>query len=191
MNIRIDTTNLIIETPRLIMRAWCESDLEDLFEYASVPGVGELAGWPHHETKEASQRILNMFIREKEVLALVYKETGKVIGSFGFHESWANEEPEYKDLIQKEIGYVLSKDYWGQGLMPEAVTGALRYLFDDCGVEAVTVSHYSANSQSSSVIKNSGFKYIRKGTFYAKQLGHDIEDLKYIRVKPINKKTLD
>ena len=43
MNAHIDVTNVRIDTDRLILRPWRESDLEDFFEYASVPGVGEMA----------------------------------------------------------------------------------------------------------------------------------------------------
>lgn len=44
MDIQIDISNIILETERLILRQWKESDLEDFYEYASVPGVGEMAG---------------------------------------------------------------------------------------------------------------------------------------------------
>ena len=45
MNAPIDAANIRIETERLILRSWRESDLQDFYEYASVPGVGEMAGW--------------------------------------------------------------------------------------------------------------------------------------------------
>ena len=41
-----------------------KSNLDDFFEYASVPGVGEAAGWTHHETKKDSEMILGMFINK-------------------------------------------------------------------------------------------------------------------------------
>ncbi|MEG1743070.1 MAG: N-acetyltransferase, partial [Clostridia bacterium] len=47
MDTQIDITNTILETEHLILRPWHESDLEDFYEYASVPGVGEMAGWQH------------------------------------------------------------------------------------------------------------------------------------------------
>lgn len=119
MNINIDTSKIRLETDRLILRAFCEDDLSDFYEYASVPGIGEMAGWPHHENIETSKRILQGFMTEKEVFALVLKETAKVIGSLGLHYSWANEEPKYAGMKSKEIGYVLSRNYWGQGLVPE------------------------------------------------------------------------
>ena len=52
MGIVVDVSNVVLETDRLILRYWHENDLADLFAYASVPGVGEMAGWPHHRTEE-------------------------------------------------------------------------------------------------------------------------------------------
>ena len=50
MNASIDVTNVCIETDRMILRPWKESDLLDFYAYASVPGVGEMAGWCHHKS---------------------------------------------------------------------------------------------------------------------------------------------
>lgn len=46
---------------------------------------------------------------------VIYKENNKVIGSLGLHKSWANDESQYAHLKIKEVGYVLSKAYWGKG----------------------------------------------------------------------------
>jgi len=42
---RLTFRKVVLETERLVLRSWQESDLHDLFAYASVPGVGEMAGW--------------------------------------------------------------------------------------------------------------------------------------------------
>ena len=81
MNAHIDVTDVRIETERLILRPWQESDLEDLYTYASVEGVGERAGWSCHKSREESLFILNSFIEHKKTLALELKENGCVIGS--------------------------------------------------------------------------------------------------------------
>ena len=44
MNIQIDITNTVLHTERLTLRPWRESDLADFYEYASVDGVGQMAG---------------------------------------------------------------------------------------------------------------------------------------------------
>ena len=54
----IDISNTTIESERLILRYWQMGDLSDFYEYASVPGVGEMAGWKHHESMEESKKIL-------------------------------------------------------------------------------------------------------------------------------------
>lgn len=180
MDIQINITGTTIETPRLILRPWLESDLSDFYEYASVEGVGEMAGWKHHDSIETSKEILQSFMEEMNIFAIVYKETGKVIGSLGLHDSWANEDSKYKHLKLKEIGYVLSKNYWGKGLMPEAVKEVIKFCFDKYGLDALTIGHFSMNNQSKRVIEKCGFKFIKQSEYYAEQLKESFDDMKYI-----------
>ena len=70
MNKEIDISNIILTTERLTLRPWKESDLNDLYEYASVDGVGQMAGWLPHKTIDTSKEILNIFIEAKRTFAL-------------------------------------------------------------------------------------------------------------------------
>lgn len=180
MDVIVDVTDIKIETDRLILRSWKEADLNDFYEYACVSGVGEMAGWPHHENIETTKKILNMFIEEKEVLALYHKNDNKVIGSLGLHYSWANQDERYNNLKVKEIGFVLSKDYWGQGLVPEAVNAVMHYFYLNKGIEAFTCGHFKENYQSRRVIEKCGFDFVKENVFFAKQLNKNIEDMEYI-----------
>ena len=65
MNHPIDITNLVLKTDRLTLRPFRESDLPDFNAYASVDGVGQMAGWLPHKYMEVSRAILDMFMREK------------------------------------------------------------------------------------------------------------------------------
>lgn len=183
MDIRIDTSQIVIETERLILRSFEKSDLADFYAYASVSGVGDMAGWLHHESMETSERILHSFIEEKEVFAVFHKTDKKVIGSLGLHPSWANEDERYKTYKVKEIGYVLAKEYWGQGLMPEAVGAVIEYGFNMLGIEAFTCGHFLENSQSRRVIEKCGFTFVKQSEFYAKQLQQSFKDMKYILLR--------
>ncbi len=183
MDIQIDITDTVLETRRLILRPWEESDLEDFYAYASVEGVGEMAGWRHHESIEVSRSILEDFMSHKNVFALVHRESGRAIGSLGLHPSWANEDEAYRDLKVKEIGYVLSREYWGQGLMPEAVRAVIGFCFDTCGLDALTVGHFSVNGQSKRVIEKCGFQFVKESRYHAKQLGKDFDDMRYILLR--------
>ena len=86
MNAVIDLKDVILETDRLILREWQESDLNDFFEYASVDGVGQMAGWRPHKNIEESKFVLDMFIREGKTFAVVLKENNKAIGSVGIEK---------------------------------------------------------------------------------------------------------
>lgn len=162
MNALFNTKWKIIETRRLILRAFKESDLDDFFEYASVEGVGEKAGWHHHQTKEKTKEILDIFIKEDKVFALVDKEKNKVIGSLGVERYGMEKElSEFNNYQGREIGFVLSKSYWGQGIMPEAVKAVIDYLFSELNLDFLTCGYYNFNSQSKRVQEKRGFKPYR------------------------------
>lgn len=180
MGMAVDVTEVILETKRLILRAWEETDLEDLFSYASVKGVGEMAGWPHHKTVEDSRSILRGFREDKEVLAIFHKADRKVIGSLGLHNSWTDTDPAYSGLKIKEIGYVLAKDYWGQGLMPEAVHSVIAYCFEELELDGLTCGHFVSNNQSKRVIEKLGFQYVKTTMLNAKALGQIFETKRYL-----------
>ena len=170
-----------LETERLLLRDWKESDLDDMYEYAKVEGVGEMAGWPHHESIETSRKILSNFIKDGDVYAIVLKEKNKVIGSLGIHDDTL--DAGYKAKTQREIGYVLSKDYWGNGFVPEAVQAAIGYAFEDMGVDVLWCGHYLINPQSQRVNEKVGFKFYGNHVFEAKALNKTFEGKKYIITK--------
>ena len=159
MNAPIDVTNIRIETERLILRPWKESDVDDFFAYASIPGVGEMAGWPHHQSKEKTQQTIAMFMRDKDVLAIQLKESNQVIGSLGIHEN--DNDHVGPDYLGREVGYVLSKEYWGRGLVPEAVRGVIDYCFNTLRYDYLLCGHFTWNHQSRRVIEKCGFQYLK------------------------------
>lgn len=163
MNKPIDITNIQITTDRLLLRPWREEDLLDFNEYASVDGVGQMAGWNPHRNLEESKQILSRFISGKHVFALEHQ--GKVIGSLGIEKYREENYPEMDALQGREIGYVLSKEYWGQGLMPEAVSAVIDWLFTDEKLDFIIVGHFVWNSQSRRVIEKCGFQYIKTTKF--------------------------
>lgn len=122
-----------------------------------------MAGWPHHPNREESEYRVNKFIEEKKTFAIVYKENNKVIGSIGVEFYSAEDKlSEFFDYKGRSIGYVLSKDYWGKGLMPEAVKAVINYLFDVLDYDFLLCSYFDFNHQSKRVQEKCGFKPYRK-----------------------------
>ena len=163
MNAEFMIDGLRLTTDRLILRAFQEEDLEDFFTYAKVEEVGEMAGWKHHESIEETRTILDRFIKGDHVFAIVLKESGKVIGSLGIERyGMENRLTEFQGLRGRELGFVLSRDYWGQGLMPEAVKRVIDYLFYDYGLDFLTSGYFVENVQSKRVQEKCLFKPYRK-----------------------------
>ena len=159
MNAEIDISNVTLSTKRLTLRPWTLDDLNDLYEYASVDGVGQMAGWLPHKNIDESRAILQMFINEKKTFAIDYN--GKVIGSLGIELYNEKDLPEFKAKKGREIGYVLSKDYWGRGLMPEAVAEVIKYLFEAVNLDFIVCGHFTDNPQSMRVQEKCGFKHYK------------------------------
>lgn len=185
MNKKIDISETVIKTERLTLRAWKKTDLDDFFEYASVDGVGQMAGWTPHKSKEESSIILGHFIDGKHTFALEYN--GRVIGSLGLEAYKEEHYPELATLYGCEIGYVLSKDYWGNGLMTEAVKAVIEYLFSVENLDFILVGHFDHNKRSARVIEKCGFKYI-KTIPYETRFGTVETALDYILYHPERRK---
>ena len=145
---------MTLETKRLILRPWCDYDAPDLYIYASDPDIGPPAGWPPHTSVENSLEIIRTVLSAPETYAVCLKESGKPIGSIGFHRNdLAEDDDEY------ELGYWIGKPYWGQGLIPEASREMLRYAFEDLGMNRIWCGYYDGNEKSRRVQEKLGFVY--------------------------------
>lgn len=145
----------ILETERLILRPWQETDAGECYKYAKDPRVGPMAGWPVHESVENSRQVIVNALMVPETYAIVLKETGLPIGciSLKFHSDLAEKDDE------AELGYWLGVPYWGQGIMPEAAKELLRHGFEDLKLARIWCGYYEGNEKSKRVQEKLGFKY--------------------------------
>lgn len=157
MDIKVDFTNLVIKTDRLVLRAFNDNDLEDLYSYAKTPGLGEMAGWPHHRSIEDSKEVLERFKKNKDVLAI--EKDSKVIGSLGLHPVDDEFYKEFEDKKGKEIGFVLSEDFHRQKIMTEAVKALMKYAFEDLGLDYISAGYFRGNFKSRWFQQKLGFSY--------------------------------
>lgn len=148
---------MILQTPRLILRPWQESDAESLYQYASAPEVGPPAGWPPHTSVENSLAIIRSVLSAPQTYAVVDKTTGIAVGSIGLMIGKASGIgiPD----TEAEIGYWIGVPYWGQGLIPEAVKELIRYAFEDLHLEKLWCGYFDGNIKSKRVQEKCGFVY--------------------------------
>ena len=161
MNVPIDVSVVTLTTERLILRPWRPEDLDDLYAYASVDGVGQMAGWAPHPDIETSRQRLAHFIEGRHTFALDL--AGRVVGSLGVDRYNEEKLTEFADLRGRELGFVLAKDCWGRGLMPEAVKRVERYLFEDVGLDFLICAHFRENGRSARVQQKCGFTFYKLG----------------------------
>lgn len=147
----------VLETERVLLRPFEPSDAEEVYDYCKDPRVGPIAGWKPHESVEESRDIIRTVFSAPNVFAVVDKDSMRVIGSAGFVA------PSMKRTAVEggalEIGYALSPDHWGRGLMTEIVRELLRYGFEELGLDEIWATHYQENDRSRRVIEKSGFLY--------------------------------
>ena len=145
---------MILQTERLILRPWRETEAEDLYRYASDPEIGLPAGWQPHISVENSRDIIRTVLSAPETYAVCQKDDGRAIGSIGFHRNdLAQAEDEY------ELGYWLGKPFWGRGLIPEAAREMLRYAFEELSMNRIWCGYYDGNEKSRRVQEKLGFVY--------------------------------
>lgn len=164
-----------LETERLTLRPFTQEDAADLYEYAKDPWVGPAAGWQPHKSVEESREIIGSVFSAPNVFAVVDKPSGKVIGSAGFVGRHQSLLPGPDD----EIGYALSPDFWGRGLMPEAVRELLRYGFEELGLATVWCGHYDFNDKSRRVVEKCGFIYRFTDKTWAEWMEEERTELHY------------
>ena len=145
----------MLETRRLILRPWQDSDAADLYCYASSPEVGPRAGWPVHTSVENSLEILRGVLSRPETYAVVLKETGRTVGSVGL--MIGKDSHLALPESEGEIGCWIGVPYWGQGLIPEAVRELLRRGFLDFGLTKIWYGYFRGNVQSKRVMEKCGF----------------------------------
>ena len=151
------TTYTTLETKRLILRPWEESDAEELYKYASNPDVGPIAGWPPHQSIAESSDIIKNVLSGKECYAICLKGDGKAIGAIELKLNGYTDMAERDD--ECELGYWLGKPFWGQGIMPEAVREIIRHGFEEAGMTKIWCGYYEGNNKSKRVQEKVGFTY--------------------------------
>lgn len=148
---------MTLTTERLILRPWEDSDAESLYEYAKDERIGPVAGWPAHTSVENSLEIIRTVLAAPETYAVCLREDGRAVGSVGLMVG------EQSNIglpdNEAEIGYWVGVPFWGQGLIPEAVSRIIAYAFEDLRLDTLWCGYFEGNDKSRRVQEKCGFRY--------------------------------
>ena len=164
-------SNIILQSSRLILRHWEESDKEELYALASDPAVGPMAGWLPHKDVQDSLLVIRNILSEDGTFAIILKETGKLIGSTGLFRPQCKECEVFP--ADKEVGYWIGQKYWGNGYATEAVETMLRYAFSCPETRRVWCAAFHKNERSIRVQEKCGFTYDHTENVFVSPLGEE------------------
>lgn len=148
---------MVIETKRLRLRPWLESDAQSLYTYAKDSQVGPIAGWPVHTSVEDSLQVIRNVLAVPETYAVCLKTDDVAIGSIGLMIGAKSNLP--LPETEGEIGYWIGVPFWGQGLIPEAARALIRHAFEDLGLQTLWCGYFDGNEKSKRVQEKCGFRY--------------------------------
>ena len=144
----------VLQTARLVLRDFTESDLDSSYAYASDLEVTRYTSFGPNTRSETAAFLESATAksiatpRMDYTLAIQLKESGQHIGGTGLHD------PNHG---QWEIGYVLARPYWGRGLATELVQALVTFGFKELGAEKIWAPVDAANMASGRVLDKSGF----------------------------------
>lgn len=140
-----------LETERLILRDWRETDLADISVFLSNPNVTVPDGSSPCKTLAECKRVLDYLIEKKQNYAIEIKENGKAIGNISL-----NRDAKGNDFA-RNLGYCLAEEYWNRGMMTEALTAVIAEAKEITGILSATQNN---NPRSEHLLKKFGFRQV-------------------------------
>jgi ribosomal-protein-alanine N-acetyltransferase len=146
-----------LETERLILRKLNPGDAADVFEYASDPEVTRYLLWDTHKAISDSMSFISAALARYQAGApapwgIALKSEGKIIGTCDYIA--------YRETHGRaEIGYALSRRYWGRGIMTEAVRKVIGYGFRVKGLNRIQAVCDVPNIGSARVLEKAGMTF--------------------------------
>ncbi len=143
-------------TPRLLLRKMTMKDAQDIFAYSQDPEVARHVLWDAQKSlNEAKDYIRYMrkryFYNQPSSWGIIYQKTGRLIGTIGYMDYDENNST-------VEVGYSLSRHYWNQGLMTEALQKVIEVSFEELEIHRIEAQHEIDNPSSGRVMEKCGMK---------------------------------
>jgi len=153
---------LLLESERLLLRRFTESDVDNLFNLHGDPEVMRFINGGKPTPRDVIRNeTLPRFLRAYEhfegcgVWAAIEKSTGEFVGWFEFYP-WKDTGPD-----EVELGYRLRKSAWGKGYATEGSRALIRKGFTELGVQRVVAKTMVVNAASRRVMEKAGLRYVR------------------------------
>lgn len=138
------------------LRPYKLRDSQGLFSLLTNQDVLRYFSTPKLESIEEAQSLIQDYlegVKKGNSLrwAIADKETDEFIGMMGFRKfQWEN--------YRGEVGYGLFPEYWGKGLIKEALGLAIQFAFSELNLHSIEAQVDPNNIASAKVLEKLGFK---------------------------------
>lgn len=145
-----------ITTERLALRGPLEKDKQPMYDIHTDPEVMRYYGVKPYDSMEKVQKHIDWLLKlHREEIGLRWvitlRDEDEYIGDVGFYDY-------EKKHSKAEIGYILGRQYWGKGIMTEAIRAALAYGYTQLNLNRVQALIDPRNEASMHVAEKNGFK---------------------------------
>ena len=118
-----------LETERLILRQMTDQDASDLFAYYSNRDVSKYLDWFGPESEEHAKKLIAYWCEQYQEdtfmrFGIALKDDNKIIGTIPINPV----RGPFRWMLPIVLGYDLSRDYWNQGIMTEALEAVIGYI---------------------------------------------------------------
>lgn len=145
-----------LTTERLVLRCFTMDDADAVYQnWASDPIVTQFLSWETHPDTQVTREVLKIWVALYENDGYYnwgIELSGVLIGAISVNEC------DEKDQ-NAEVGYCLARAYWGRGIMTEALSRVLRFLFEEVGLHRVKLECDRENIGSERVMRKNGLTY--------------------------------
>jgi RimJ/RimL family protein N-acetyltransferase len=149
-----------VETAHLLLRPWCDEDAVELQRLFSDPAVrGERSMPPDRIVRFADTSLRQWRVNGFGPWAAIDRHTGSWVGRIGLDEL-----EDWPDVHRIEVGFELHRAWWGRGLATEGALAALRFGFDQCGLDRIISVTAASHAAARRVMEKAGLAY--EGTRY-------------------------
>lgn len=152
--------DIVLETPRLLLRRWLDSDLEPFSRLNADPDV--MRYFPEPYSRERTKLLFVATQREFAdygygLYATEEKASGRFVGYIGFHQ--AELAVDFCPCI--EIGWRLDKAFWNKGYAAEGARACLEHGFSCLGFDKIYSFTAVLNLPSIRVMQKAGMNLAR------------------------------
>jgi len=146
----------VLETERMILKQLDENQVDMLFELRSDPETMRYVNRPLAKTREDAEQHLHLITSKIEANEginwglFLREQPDRAIGVMGHYRI-------HTEHFRSEVGYMLLRPYWGQGLVAEALSAVLRYGFETMHLHSTEAIIDPANTASARVLEKNGF----------------------------------